>query len=133
MGHLCQTAQIRRRAIQRVQALDKQLTKLWRKTIMILIAILFGIVLGQHIKIAVSPDLSAFFKASWASLGDSMPALSEWCDRAFIAKLQSVPLGASRTIEPGEEITDEELSTLFPNKVDNPRKTKAPRRSEDYL
>jgi hypothetical protein len=99
---------------------------------MILIAILLGLILGQHIKITASPELSAFFKASWSSMTDSIPALSEWCDRTIIAKLQSVPLGALRPIEPGEELADEELSFLFPSKVDNPRKTKAQRRSEDY-
>jgi hypothetical protein len=98
-----------------------------------LLCILLGIIAGQHIKIAVSPELTAFVQASWASLGDSMPAVSEWCDRAILAKLQSVPLGASRNIAAGEEISDEELAALFPNKIDNPRKTKAPRRSEDYL
>jgi hypothetical protein len=107
--------------------------QLKEKNIMILIAILLGIILGQFIKIAVSPELSAFFKASWASGANSVPALAEWCDRAIIAKLQSVPLGASRTIEPGEELADEELSTLFPSKVDKSRKNKAPRQSEDYL
>ncbi len=30
-----------------------------------IIAILIGLALGQHIKIAVSPDLQAFFKKSW--------------------------------------------------------------------
>jgi hypothetical protein len=98
-----------------------------------LLCILLGIIAGQHIKIAVSPELSAFFKASWASTTDSIPAVSEWCDRAIIAKLQSVPLGALRPIEPGEEISAEELSTFSQNKIDNPRKPKAKRQSEDYL
>lgn len=92
---------------------------------MILIAILLGLILGQHIKITASPELSAFFKASWSSMTDSMPALSEWCDRTIIAKLQSVPLGASRNIAAGEELADEELSLIFPPKVNNSRKTKA--------
>jgi hypothetical protein len=30
------------------------------------LSILLGLCLGQHIKIAVSPELQAFFKASWA-------------------------------------------------------------------
>jgi hypothetical protein len=103
------------------------------KNTMILIAILLGLILGQHIKIAVSPELSAFFKTSWSSMTDSIPAVSEWCDRTLIAKLQSVPLGALRPIEPGEEISAEELSTFSQNKIDNPRKPKAQRQSEDYL
>jgi hypothetical protein len=100
---------------------------------MILIAILLGIILGQFIRIAVSPELSAFFKASWSSMTDSIPALSEWCDRTIIAKLQSVPLGPLPPIEPGEEIPGEELSFIFPPKVNNCGKTKAQRQSEDYL
>jgi hypothetical protein len=42
---------------------------------LIIIAILFGITIGQHIKVTTSPELSAFIKASWALAQEKAPSI----------------------------------------------------------
>lgn len=42
---------------------------------MILIAILIGVVLGQHIKISPSTELVDFCRSSWALLTEQMPGI----------------------------------------------------------
>jgi hypothetical protein len=37
--------------------------------------ILIGMLLGQHVRLSVSPELSAFLKASWALASEKAPAI----------------------------------------------------------
>jgi hypothetical protein len=40
-----------------------------------ILCILIGLVLGQHIKLAVSPELQGFFRSSWALAQEKVPAI----------------------------------------------------------
>jgi hypothetical protein len=43
---------------------------------LILLAIIIGLALGQHIKIAVSPDLMTFIKSSWSIANEKVPPVA---------------------------------------------------------
>jgi hypothetical protein len=42
----------------------------------LILCILAGIAMGQHIKIAVSPELMAFFTSSWALVSEKVPPVA---------------------------------------------------------
>jgi hypothetical protein len=42
----------------------------------LILCILLGIAMGQHIKIAVSPELMAFIKSTWALAREKVPPVA---------------------------------------------------------
>jgi hypothetical protein len=47
------------------------------ETMLAIACILVGLVLGQHIKISTSPELSAFFRSAWALIALKAPEIRE--------------------------------------------------------
>jgi hypothetical protein len=60
-----------------------------------ILCILIGLILGQHLKISVSPELSAFFRSSWALANEQSPAIKA----STAAAAKRIKTSASKTLK----------------------------------
>jgi hypothetical protein len=66
----------------------------------LIVCILLGIAMGQHIKIAVSPELMAFIKSTWALMSEKVPPVATLAAEKVKNAAKSTRLSVAKTVAP---------------------------------
>jgi hypothetical protein len=66
----------------------------------LILCILLGIAMGQHIKIALTPELMAFITSSWALAAEKVPPVATLAAEKVKNAAKSTRLSVAKTVAP---------------------------------